>query len=280
MQENIDFIKFSQEFFEASKVEFIDNVKLKGREKGAIQIDQKGKAFFDLTVFKKRYSLIGYNHPLELKSKFLKDEISQKCIENQIKTFFFEKQNFNIKLHNRIDLNKETFFPWSDTKHFSKQEALNTTGIFGISNHSKKQIVGLKEHFSSIFVHNFLPLSFEIYQDQPQRSGQDKITQKDITFSHLVLNYFTKGPFYLKDGRFNQVNTLLKKYFNDSIFKIHNLFVLIENSSPEAISALEEQGILCDSVDNSAVLSFPLSIHEMHIAKVHEIVIKCIKRDS
>ena len=279
MQENLNFDTFSELFFNTSKLEFNNTVNQEYRGKGPYFINQKNEVVFDLNPFSDRYSLIGYGHPLKIKSDLFQEKVKVDELEQKIKDSLLPDQNIYIKITNRTKVYTNSIISLSSLKK-ADEIPTSTSGIFGVSNGWRENINPFLTSHSKILVQNFLPLDFYILNNEDEFIEQEDLNSKDIYYSKLVLNYFLNAPFYREGGRFDQINQLLKKYFSESVFKVENLFVTINIDPKEYLEKLKSFNILAGTKNKKIILSFPTAILEEHIANVHKTIIECLKEGN
>lgn len=279
MQENIDINTFSELFFNASKLESNNNVNREYRGKGPYYLNQDSEVVYDLNPFSNRYSLLGYGHPLKIKSDLVHEETNKVMLEKKIKDSFLPDQNIYIKFTTRSRVSDNSVLTMTSFNKINT-EAIATTGIFGIGNYWYKRIEPLLQKCSKILVQNFLPLDFYILRNKDVSIDQSNINPKELFYTNLTLNYFLKAPFYIEGGRFDQINQLLKDNFNESFFQVQNLFVFINKNPKKYLPKLKKMNILAGAHDNKIILSFPTAILEEHIANVHKTIIECLKEGN
>lgn len=242
---------------------------------GPFYFDQNSHRYFDLRHFQNRFCLLGYNHPLEIKSKVESVPLEQKDVLNKIKNTFLPNSSVNIQFTEKASVDEEIITPWQKELKSKEKKSVMTSGLFGIGFKWYESFKTYLDFYTKIHVHNFLPLDFVISNDDstiPIKVGQD-----DLYFTNLVIDYFQMGPFYQKQGRFDQINSWLNSIFNDKKYDVNGLTARVKNFNKELLKPLGQAGVLANHYNGDLILSFPTSILEEHVQSINDTVLNLMR---
>jgi hypothetical protein len=189
-------------------------------------------------------SLVGHNHPLKTRA-YLESLESENCfltqdmestLQNQLNEFFnfFKKNGSDIEIPDQFDLVVEDllgrvpqFFPQISDVNYKINSIFPIKGTYNP-------------------VSDLLDIDFKT------------ITYWQFHFTQELVRYYQEGPFYIKNGRIDQISQWIDKFFGENI--LHYGLVLHFDSTAKRSNSVEGSHI-----KQSSFYALPLSLFESDI---------------